>query len=85
MISLKKIFLIILFTFLIDFSLSNIFFKQTKFWNANLYKGKSWRIFSEHYHHGRHRPHQARDLRVVATGVCSAGLRIRIRVIGHHQ
>ena len=51
MTSYKNIFLVILVTLLIDFLLSNIFFKKTKFWDKDLYLGKPWRISSEYYHH----------------------------------
>ena len=45
---LKYLFLILLF----DFVISNIFFKNTSYWNISEWEKKYWRIPSEIYHHG---------------------------------
>ena len=47
----KSFYVIIVILLSLDFALSSIVFKKTRFWNHNLYKEKTWRIISKEYHH----------------------------------
>ena len=47
----KKIIFILLSYLIIDFSISNILFKKTNFWEYEDYVPKYWRISSQIYHH----------------------------------
>ena len=47
----KKIILILLSYLIIDFSISNMLFKKTSFWEYEDYVSKYWRISSQIYHH----------------------------------
>lgn len=47
----KKIIFILLSYLIIDFSISNILFKKTSFWEYEDYVPKYWRISSQIYHH----------------------------------